>query len=223
MSQEVLPMRELPVYKSHKLVRALKISSMNLLYDCYGTALIVPADQRYKEFLTCQGWSERFKGDESDFGYWVLYEDGYESWSPSYAFENGYSLVMPAHCKRSINSHKVNGLNEAISIEVLDDPGAGNACHEYVIAYEGKDGSKQYTTISFQNGPIKEVGFNGISQEALLAIVEDRLASFQAGPFACEENAEALDYVRKAQETLQRRTRMRMAQGVEGEHKQHVS
>ena len=57
---------------------------------------------------------------------------------------------------------------------------------------------------------------NGVTQEALLAIVIDRLRSFQAGPFACDENGEALDYCGYALAALQKRTLARIARGVEG-------
>lgn len=30
---------------------------------------------------------------------------------------------------RKLTSHKVNGLNEALEVSVLDEPGQGNACH----------------------------------------------------------------------------------------------
>ena len=35
---------------------------------------------------------------------------------------------------RELTSHKVNGLNEALKIEVRDEPGAGNACHYYHVS-----------------------------------------------------------------------------------------
>ena len=74
------------------------------------------------------------------------------------------------------------------------------------------------TPIIFQNGPINEVGVNGITHEALLAILADRLESFQAGPYASDYNAAALDHIRSAQGCLHDRTRARMAQGIEGTH-----
>lgn len=119
---------------------------------------------------------------------------------------------------RNLTSHKVNGLNESLSIEVIDEPGQGGACHEYrIAAVNGVEVSKAICCeISFQNGPIKEAGYNGISQEALLAVVEDRLLSFQAGPFACRENALALTNIQQAMMWLMKRTRDRMARGVEG-------
>lgn len=122
---------------------------------------------------------------------------------------------------RKINTHKVNGLNEELHITVLDDPGVGGASHVYSIAYgfnPGTDegGSQEKCRIEFQNGPIQEAGVNGISQEALLAVVIDRLQSFQAGPYACRENALALTKCEEAMMWLQKRTRDRMTRGVEG-------
>ena len=70
--------------------------------------------------------------------------------------------------------------------------------------------------IKFQNGPIKEHGVNGITQEALLTICADRLRSFQAGAFACRDNAVALTHIETALMWLQKRTRERMSRGVEG-------
>lgn len=129
---------------------------------------------------------------------------------------------------RTITDHKLNGLNDALEIAVVDEPGQGGACHRYDItgfdtggnpAKAGPDGyhtSFSRSIILFQNGPIQEAGVNGISGEALLAIVIDRLRSFQAGPYSCRENAVALTNCEQALMWLQKRTRDRMARGVEG-------
>ena len=121
---------------------------------------------------------------------------------------------------RTVTDHKLNGLNDALSITVLDEPGQGGACHEYAISFGDADdrtGHSQRTTrISFQNGPIQEAGVNGISGEALLAVVIDRLRSFQAGPYSCRENALALTALEESLMWLQKRTRDRLARGVEG-------
>ena len=117
---------------------------------------------------------------------------------------------------RELTSHKVNGLNEALTIQVLDEPGQGNACHEYAIQYDDKTSCLCVQTVSFQNGPIQEFGVNGVSNEALLAIVEDRLLGFQSGEYACRENAIALTKIQEAMMWLQKRTRDRVARGVEG-------
>ena len=115
---------------------------------------------------------------------------------------------------REITTHKVNGLNEALTINVIDDPGQGNACHVYDIL----GCNPNNVTIRFQNGPIKEAGVNGISKEALLAIVRDRLEGFQSGPYACKTNAHALVCVIGAMTALHSRTKERTERGVEGTH-----
>jgi hypothetical protein len=52
----------------------------------------------------------------------------------------------------------------------------------------------------------------------LLAIVADRLRSFQKGQYACKANACALTHIEEAQHWLQQRTIERMRRGVEGTH-----
>lgn len=155
---------------------------------------------------------------------------------------------------RKIHDHKVNGLNEAIEVTATDAPGPGGANHEYRLTLlnksatcrhgetSGRDENYGYmgpaTVIHFQNGPIGEAGFNGLSNEALLAVLIDRMRGFQhlrkagdlngvgagefdfnsRGQFACRENATALTHLEEAMMWLQKRTRDRMARGVEGTH-----
>lgn len=120
---------------------------------------------------------------------------------------------------RELTSHKVNGLNEALSVMAMDEPGQGNANHEYRIEYAVNGQACNAQNVAFQNGPINEAGVNGISNEALLAIVEDRLAGFQSGQYACRENAVALTKIQEAMMWLLKRTRDRMQRGVEGTNK----
>jgi len=130
---------------------------------------------------------------------------------------------------RKLTDHIVEGdsANHQLSIVVTGKPGQGGANPRYQI--EGFDTTTNpsdpnsedpYTGLDvlFQNGPIKEVGVNGVTQEALLAIVIDRLRSFQAGPFASDHNEQALSACRHALWHLQARTRERIARGVEGTH-----
>lgn len=126
---------------------------------------------------------------------------------------------------RELTDHIVSG-DQAVQlqIEVTDEPGAGGANHEYRIMLPTPENTDPTSTrvnaylISFQNGPIREVGVNGITQEALLAIVIDRLRSFQKGPYSCRENAIALTHCEDALMWLQRRTVERIKRGVEGTH-----
>lgn len=120
---------------------------------------------------------------------------------------------------RRLTKHRVNGINDGLTIMVDDEPGHGGACHEYSISYRGKDGYERDYDIDFQNGTLPAVGNNGVTHESLLAILIDRLECFQNGPYACEDNQEALEAMRKALEALNRRTIARMLRGVEGTHK----
>lgn len=118
---------------------------------------------------------------------------------------------------RELTSHLVNGVNKGLRIDVVDEPGPGGAHHEYAITIvDGERVLGPTWNIKFQNGPIAEVGTNGLTHEALLAVCIDRLECFQNGPFACAENAVALAHLRLARNSLQARTQRRIAQGVEG-------
>jgi hypothetical protein len=113
---------------------------------------------------------------------------------------------------RTITDHIANPANDRLTINVIDEPGAGGANHIYEIIID--DGRK--ILLPFQNGGIAEHGVNGITQEVLLAVVIDRLASFDAGPYPSSENKEALYHARQALEYLKLRTKKRTERGVEG-------
>ena len=116
---------------------------------------------------------------------------------------------------RELTSHKVNGLNEVLRVEAIDEPVLGGASHSYRVT--PTVGNATGLLVEFQNGPLKETRIpNGISIEALLAIIEDRLVGFQSGQFACRENAVALTKIQEAMMWLQKRTMDRMKRGVEG-------
>ncbi len=134
---------------------------------------------------------------------------------------------------REITDHKVPGdlpQNQIIVI-ATDERGAGGANHRYVISgYKAATASRDnpswragdpasMTVILFQNGGIKEAGLNGVTNEALLVVVADRLRGFQAGKFPSLANEAALDSVENALSLLKARTSERIARGVEGEQK----
>lgn len=123
---------------------------------------------------------------------------------------------------RTIDTHKSNWLNERLQVLAVDEPGSGGANHLYEIEYTNRliERSERRTTIKFQNGPIKEAGVNGITNEALLAILIDRMQGFQRGKFSSRENAVVLTKLEEAMMWLQKRTRDRVARGVEGTHQE---
>jgi len=113
---------------------------------------------------------------------------------------------------RHLETHRGSLVNDQLRIRVMDEPGPDGACHHYRIEY-----SDQWTwDTHFQEGPVQEVGINGITTEALLAIVRDRLEGFQSGPYACTENRLALACIESALEQLKTRTKERLERGVEG-------
>jgi len=112
---------------------------------------------------------------------------------------------------REIVTHKVNAVNDGLTITAADERGPGNANHQYDITSE-----HVRCRIQFQSGTLMENGINGVTHEALLAILRDRLEGFQSGPYACEPSKQALDAVNAATAALKRRTEERAARRVEG-------
>lgn len=79
-------------------------------------------------------------------------------------------------------------------------------------------------TISWQRGPLGRVGTderqqpNGAFVEDVIAAVRTRLEFYQAGKFACDENAEALKHLNRALVELHKRTLRRTESQTEGTH-----
>lgn len=116
--------------------------------------------------------------------------------------------------KRVLTDHVVPGSAMAeLQVLVLDEPGPGGANHAYRVEKAPGDA---IAGIVFQRGPIGENGLNGLSHEALLAILIDRMRGFQKGPYACRENALALTHLEESLMWMQKRTNDRLRRGVEG-------
>lgn len=78
---------EMPRYQCHKKVWALQISTVD------GGQVIHFVEPQYAPIRASDDWLERYHGSDSDPGYYVVYDGGYASWSPSKAFEDGYSRI----------------------------------------------------------------------------------------------------------------------------------
>lgn len=116
---------------------------------------------------------------------------------------------------RVITDHVINDFNrENVTVTAEDGPGPGGASHHYVVSVN--DVGVPDLHIHFQNGPVKEAGVNGVTDEALLAILIDRLRGFQRGPYSCRHNALALTKEEEALHWLSDRTKERQRRGVEG-------
>lgn len=92
--------REMPKYQCHKQVWALKIAAVEhksnpdktgrTAATSYG-AVLTPADEGYAPFDVPASYVEKH-GPEAG-GYYVVYADGYKSYSPAEAFEDGYTRI----------------------------------------------------------------------------------------------------------------------------------
>jgi hypothetical protein len=75
---------EMPRYKSHKQIWALEIATVDghhLTFRDKGYAPILCADEMFSRYVPVPG------------DYYVQYEDGYKSFSPRKAFQDGYTRV----------------------------------------------------------------------------------------------------------------------------------
>lgn len=70
-------------------------------------------------------------------------------------------------------------------------------------------------SLSFQNGPIKEVGVNGVQNEPIIAALIDRLELLDT-TFPSDFNKNAIMHLKEAYKSLKARTANRVERGVEG-------
>jgi len=118
---------------------------------------------------------------------------------------------------RLVTGHAVsrNGRGDMGQAVIAHGPySPGGAQNHYIIGV-GADcelmsgGAQVLGCVSFQDGNPQEVGVNGVTLEAVLAVCADRVERFQDGPHANRYNAEALLGIERALEALKDRTRER--------------
>jgi len=89
-------MKELPKYQCHKEVQALKIKEMAVHFAVDGVSIsnvtITPEEEGYDSFEVSKEYYEKHLPYVG--GYYVVYKDGYKSFSPAEAFEDGYTRVQ---------------------------------------------------------------------------------------------------------------------------------
>lgn len=79
----------LALYESHKIVRAARITAIRTGDE--GHTLVVDGGEASREIKPGDAYFARHQPQVG--GYFVRYEDGYESFSPAAAFEAGYSAL----------------------------------------------------------------------------------------------------------------------------------
>ena len=82
---------EMPRYKCHKEVWALKIKNIATERCINGKSILIFEDKRYAPLTVSNEYVQKHKPQIG--GYYVIYENGYESWSPADVFEAGYKKI----------------------------------------------------------------------------------------------------------------------------------
>ena len=86
----------IPWWLCHKKVQAFKIQEIRIIpgppmSQGYNTAELIPEGIECLPVTVSSDYLHRHKPQVG--GYYVLYVDGYESFSPADAFENGYTRI----------------------------------------------------------------------------------------------------------------------------------
>lgn len=128
--------------------------------------------------------------------------------------------LVPAQY-REVTYHRCAGnvLNDRIDIVPVGYETSGGAHRRYRIEWKNLRGDTEVIDcqpVIFHTGDPRQAT-NGISNEALLAIVQHRLEGFQSGPFACYDNEVSLHHVKIAMAWMHTRTRCRLDRGVDGQ------
>lgn len=86
---------QMPRYKCHKIVWALKIKALtdtsSPQEESDGSLLLTPEEDGYAPFRVDREYVRKHRPEVG--GYFVQYEDGYKSFSPAKAFEDGYTRI----------------------------------------------------------------------------------------------------------------------------------
>lgn len=80
--------REMPKYKCSKEVWALEIDE---IIEGEKGAMITPSDEGFAPFAVDSEYMAKHKPETG--GYYVVYKDGYKSFSPGKAFRDGYTVI----------------------------------------------------------------------------------------------------------------------------------
>ena len=152
----------LQAWRSHKTVKAFKIGSIAPCFDgAVLTETATSGENEEQAQFPCQafvGSAYLTKHDPQVGGYYVEYEDGYQSWSPAAAFEGGY---LPLY-----------GDNVAgVPVSALDLPFADDA--EIAVQAERDLGSLQRA----YRAAMQRINFAEHTLKAILDVCVDDLPS----------------------------------------------
>jgi len=123
------------------------------------------------------------------------------------------TFSFPSH---GLTKSTIVGLNET-----KDGNPAGGFAKDFVQGPAGPPQELIRFLIIWQRGPInREAGeqANGALVEDVIEVCKRRLEFYQDSPFACQQNARAIEHLKMALHFLSRRRNDRRERGVEGKH-----
>lgn len=164
------------------------------------------------EYNAHRGWTIPQDENPSDEGYIVQRHNDHVTWIPKDTFEDIYSEPIDNRVEMVEVKHDLLTTNYTRVEHEKDFK--FNAPHLFhVVQSKGND---VLGIVHFQEGPIKEAGVNGVSNEDLIAMVICRLEHFQQSQYSSRDNALAITHLEDALLRLRKRTIGRENRGVEG-------
>lgn len=129
----------LPRYQSHKIVGAVLIAAVSVID---GGGILTPADESIGDIEVNGDYMAKHNPVEG--GYFVIYEDGYSSFSPAKAFEEGYTPVPDEEPEYEFLCHPSNKVTQRDVDTVMAKVAATTVTH----------GGKKITvvTVTMPNG-----------------------------------------------------------------------
>ena len=190
-----------------------------------GTTEVRATPMNRQAFNKLRGWTGFFEDIPGDEGYLVEKPNGGLSnhpdynglieWLPKAVFERTYKPVSndgTGDVSGPVIHTDHNGLEvmAVLGLEVNGEVHKTMPGHSYLVT-----GGNVAEQINFQAGPVPQNGVNGLTNEALLAILIHRTTTLDA-MYPCDENKAAIDHMTQALSSLEERTKKRIDRGVEG-------
>ena len=106
--------------------------------------------------------------------------------------------------RREITGHETPDSEFTVQVFAIDEPHENGASHQYRIA---RDDGASVQLVHFHEGEFdwRSNDVNGATDEAILAILADRMRGFQTGPKACKGYATALRKIEESMEALRKK------------------
>lgn len=161
---------DLPKYLCHKTVQALKIRSVEPGTEPTlipgGSWILTPEEPGHAALEVSHDWVLKNKPQAG--GYFVLYEDGYTSYSPASAFESGYAKISDSFQERVVA--------EKAELDArLEKLIAFIGCHPISLGTSSKR-TAAFESLTYENQELLEKQLS--LMWTLSDVLEDRIALF---------------------------------------------